>query len=513
MDREEFVARGAEERAPRRREPEFRFPDGWRQEARDAVTLETKIPEPPRPEHLLPRPDPAELRQALDRIDREIEAVVSSQETRRAERKRHLADLRSRNKGAAETLREKRELKKTKYLQPLTDLKARRQSLSADLESVNEKIAQIKAKAGGKPLSRDKLMQLIAERTQEYQSRQYTATEEVRVLQAIDRLKEALSYVLPYEELKKRRDGLRTELDRVIRETTELVAEMKPLNAEIQALAETFDQQKQRRQDEAEAETARPVDDGTRRLSEEIDALGKKRKELLDQRRQLQEDHRARVVDHQKQRFEQLRLEEMRKHQGYLRILEREKREAEEAKAREREEREKEKERLQFKYHAEIALCDRLKAILGDLLRARAAPEVTCTPSVPGEAKQMAEVEEMPLLVGKKSQFKEEEPVVRHRPQRRKKTAEAKSRRLFEDYTVMMLFDQLKILAPATPEEAQTTLRQLDEKKESFLRMREAEIARAEQDPAEATAVELSVVEKEAVALPRVFNEDDFPAL
>lgn len=461
----------------------FQYPEGWREEARRGVTLESKVPENPRADELLPKPDPQRLRQDLDRLEGQLDRLFHTLDRKRAEKKAHLDRLRGKNKGIVEQLKEKRELKKEKFMRPLGELKERRQKLVAEIEGVAEQIAQLRSKAAGRTLSKEELTRLLRKETLEYESRQYTATEEVKVLQSISRLKEALSLVAPADELRKKKEALRAELDRLGAQSSELSAQMKPLSAEIQALSDALGQQRSAEEKEG-AEASRPKDEVTLKLDGEVKLLHEQRLELMEARRKLNEAYKKNLHAHQEQRFEVQRLEEMRKHQAYLRGVERRKKEQEEYEQHKAEERQREKEKLKFKYQAEIALCDRLEHFLAEVLRSKRPAEVA--PEQPAESPvaPTAPVDEgMKVFVGKKGLFKDEEPARPvKKPGKRKQQSDSRSQKLFEDYTVVMLFDELNLLAPNTVPEAEATLAQLQEKKAQFHKMREEEILQAEKN-------------------------------
>ena len=77
----------------------FRYPEDWKEEARRGVTLETRLPENPRPEELLARPDGEALRRELDALQSQLDALGKEREAKREEKRSRLAEMHSKTRG------------------------------------------------------------------------------------------------------------------------------------------------------------------------------------------------------------------------------------------------------------------------------------------------------------------------------------------------------------------------------------------------------------------------------
>lgn len=513
------------------RAPRYQYPDNWKEEAKKDVTLETKIPENPKGEALLEKPSFETLMNEKKKLQKKIDEIADEQSKIKNDRFNFVKELKDQNKGIKQQLKEKIDEKKKKYEKPVSDLRKELDGLKAEQTAIEEKIDNLKSNVGGNLMSKKKLTETINQMDLEYNSRQFKAHEEVKFLDQLEKLKAQQKLLGPYDALKTQLDQKRDQISEKSKELKKLFGEMKPLEKEIGELIEQLGEKKKKdeakEEKEAEGEEnkkEKPQREKTEKeieFDKQLDKLFEERNKLKAKQKELSEKFDSDMLAFEKQQFEIQKLEVKRNYQGYLKREEQRKKDHEDWEKRQLEAKEKEREALKFKYQNEINQCDQLVSILKEAIAKPVEKETKEETKQEQQKGKPAPLEDMQPLIGKKALFKDE-PAPQSKKTQKKKTIPEPKKGLFSDLSVIVLFEQLKLVAPSNATQVENSLQQIKEKKEYFEKLRAEEIANAEKEKNKApeeNGKETESAEKKKEAPPKeeakapALKEEDFPQL
>lgn len=523
----------------RQQRPRFEYPVNWREDAQKDVTLETKIPDNPKGEALLAKPDPAKYSAEKDKIYQKMKELQQTRDGKIQEKRQYVDGLINANKGVLEQIKAKRGEYSEKFGEQINKLKKKKEDLIDKKKNIQNEIDQIKGKFSQKGVNRASLQKQLKELQDEHENTQLSAHREAKILEQMEKLKEQLQQIGPVEELYKKRDALDEDIDKASKELNDLYAKGKPLSEQIQALAAQLDSNRdedsKRREkgkaegDEKKEKPQRQKTDQEKEMDAVIDKLKEEREQLFQKIRDIDTKFGEEYLAYEKQQFEIKRLEAMRSKQQYLKRDEQRKKDAEEYAKRQKEDKEKELNFLKFKYQPEIIECGNLIKLLEEKLReGEKTEEKAKEAEKPEERRAKEDADDLKPLVGKKQQFKEEAKPLSKKQSLKKPPAETGPKKLFNDFWVITAFSKYEILMPNTAAEAEGTLKALREKVEHFEKLRAKELETAErklkehgeaaekgEKPKEenAEAEEKKQKPAEPKKAEKVFKEEDFPQL
>jgi len=174
--------------------------------------------------------------------------------------------------------------------------------------------------------------------------------------------------------------------------------------------------------------------------------------------------------------------------QTQLRKREQRKKEDEEREKKRKEDREKAKELLQYKYQSEIKQCNHLIELFKGLNVKEEEETKQTEQATTAQPKVVQDEtgEELKPLIGKNAEFRDEPVVSKKKKQDKKKVDKVdEKKRILSDHTVLSMFYTLNLVMPTNDTEIDNTIKQLNEKIEYFLKLREEEIKQAEEDEKE----------------------------
>ena len=526
-------------RAPREKAARFQYPLNWKEEIDSAVTLETKIPQLPKKEEQLQKPDFDNLRKVQTDCQNKIEKLFNTIDGLKAEQKRAKEEAYSKNTSVFAELKEK----KTARQQLSDSLKAgkeQKQKLLSEMEAIEEKISKLQKKSfSGKIMDKGEIDRLIKQKEEAYRNKQHTATEEKKHIEELRELKVNLPLMGEHEALKKERDAIDQKLKVVKSENKSLFDKIQDLSGVINVVKAKLDaQDNAKKADEQQLPAGefkerpkRELTQAEQDIRQKIDKLYDDVSKLREKKKEVSKKFDTDMFEYDKQQFEVQKITRMIKNQKKLKYeKEKKEREAESEKYR-KEEEERAKDLIQFKYRIEIESCENLIRILNDQKPENKNQQQLET-ETPVEYKvddKMLKDEGLKLIGRKKGQ--EDEGVkpgqkklnIKKKPS---KAAESKEEdKLFLDIITLQGFTELKVMPPTTINQINDVINQLNEKKSYYHRLREEEVAKA-QTPKEETAGEDKTAEaaEQKEKKPRTegkaenkkkieMNDADFPSL
>lgn len=529
-----------DEKKPRNREdrpqrPRFEYPEDWREQAKKDVTLETKVPENPKGEALLAKPDFAKLQAEQSRNRNRIAELKQDREDKIKEKRQHIDEMFNKNKGIIEQIKAKRAEVNSKYFDKISKLKEEREKVFQQKKAISDEIEAIKNKSGAKSFNIENLTKQLRELEEEHETSQLTAHREARLLDQIDKIRVQLNQVGPFEEKIKKRNALEAPLKKLNEELDVLYKKAKPLNEEIDKLRAQLDSNKEeakKTKEETKTEEGEKKERAPRQKTDlevkidgQIDAIQEEKNKLLQKIRDTDQKFNDNMLNFEKQQFEIRKLEEMRKYQAYLRRQEQRKKDEEEYIKSQAERKEKELEYMKFKFSAEISECGNLIKMLEEKLAEKNAKPEEAAPAPAQDAQPKPVIDEdLKPLISKKAEFKEEpRPSKKH--QKAKKPVPEASKKLFNDYYILAQFAKYEVIMPNSLPEAETAISALKEKVAGYEKQRAADLEVAEkrlaaQKEAAEKGEELAPAEedkpappKEKRKAPKPITEEDFPTL
>lgn len=527
-----------DEKKPRNREdkpqrPRFEYPEDWREQAKKDVTLETKVPENPKGEALLAKPDFAKLQAEQTKNRQRIAELRQEREDKIKQKRQHVDEMFNKNKGIIEQIKAKRAEVNSKYFDKISKLKEEREKLFQQKKALSDEIDAMKNKSGGKSFNIENLTKQLRELEEEHETSQLTAHHEARLLDQIDKLRAQLNQVGPFEEKIKKRNALEAPLKKLNEELDVLYKKAKPLNEEIDKLKAQLDSNKEeakKTKEETKAEEGEKKERAPRQKTDveikidgQIDAIQEEKNKLLQKIRDADQKFNENMLNFEKQQFEIRRLEEMRKYQAYLRRQEQRKKEEEEYIKSQAERKEKELEYMKFKFSTEISECGNLIKLLEEKLAEKNPKPEEAAPVQDAQPKAVID-EDLKPLIGKKVEYKEEARPSKKQHKAKKPVPEA-SKKLFSDYYILAQFAKYEVIMPNSLPEAETAISALKEKISGYEAQRAAELEAAEkrlaaQKEAAEKGEELPPLEeekpeapKEKRRPPKQVTEEDFPTL
>lgn len=346
-------------------------------------------------------------------------------------------------------------------------------------------------------------MALITQKEDFMKNNLKTAQEEKKMLDQIHKMKATLKYLPAIEKLNEQKDEIYKKFkeirDKAKAVQTKISKEKAEMDKLKQKLNENKEEEEKNKKEETELdENGQPVkkkrpltkeeqdiENKIQKIKAEIDELYKKKTERRDRQNEEFKEYEVKKFEKVKAEFTLKIIERLKREQK--------KKEWEERQKKFREEEEKfEKERLKTKYQVEIHLCETL---INDMKNLK--PENNKNEGADGQNEPQSldfnlensefKSENVTLLIGKQNKFGEE-TVERKKKDKRKKPKKVKKAvitdksKLQVDLSKIQQFDKLKILPPNTYAAIDDTIKELEEKREFFLKKREEEIKNAESE-------------------------------
>lgn len=476
------------------RKPRFTPPVDWKEQAQKSVTIDSKIPALPADVERLHKPNYNKLKADLEFCEMEMDKHYKKIDALKDEQKKIRFELKDKNSTLYDELKRLNEEKKT-YAAGLTENKELKNQYKEKISHIEDQLRSVEKKSfSGKLMTKDEINEQLRVKEQQFQNMKKTATEEKKMNDEITKLRNMLKTVPEFDklqkELKKYNEMIR-EINKNNKEVFDKLQKVSDLIGEIKVrLDETNLKIKQEKAEEKEGEKKKYVPSVA---EQQLDAMRQEHfdeiKKMKERKQKLREAYERDWYEFEKQQFELDRIHFMQKIQKTLKRDERERRRKEEEEKQRVYEEEKAKELLQFKYQEEINLCESLVSLLEDL-----KPDKKVDSKLV-ESKELTQhnvnqdlLKQENLVYIKPKKFDEAaEPVVNKKKNKQQKNNKKKevpvvnseTEKVNIHFDTLHLFNELKVVPPATFGQLDSVISQLNEKKSYYLQLREKEMEEA----------------------------------
>ncbi len=545
----------------KKRNHRFVYPENWREDIKQAVTLETEVLAMPKKAEILRRPDVQKLKNSIGTIEENISKNFDQVKIINKELKEINDLIRNKNSGIFAELKILNKEKKG-YYEQMDDLKVQKQKVGDFLNKVDENLKELSKRSYKNKLwKKESLVGIIREKEEKFNNMMKTAQEEKTMREDINKLKKGLKIIPEAEAFRKKKTENLEKMKNLKGKSNKVFEKLQALKKKIHALHMILDENKAKKDQEKkeknkeveqtnEGDWTKEGEDGQKKkrkkrtLTPDEEQLEARKKVFLDeiselknQRKNLRKKFNEDYLAFEKQKFEIKKIEYTSKCKQYLTRNERKKKQAEEnAKYRE-EEAKRAKEALQFKYQKEVGLCENLiKELLA--LKNKDEKKEDEFKNEKSEVKadeKMIQDENLVMMKSKKQMYAEEEQGIkpgmnkkkrRHR-KKKAKVAKVENKMSINLYSLQQ-FDSLKIMPPTNLNAIDGVITELNEKKDYFLNLREEAIKFSEQNPLEFQKqqqkeqdYEEEGEEEEQKKVPKknkkakkvVINDEEFPGL
>lgn len=521
------------------RKPRYEIPEGWMEEVEKTVTIEFKLPSLPADKDRLQRPNFNQMKNQMTFYEEHIQKHFKKIDALKEEQKKIRNELRAKNSTLYDEMNKLVEERKTHS----DVLKANKQSKLALLDEIREidnKLAQYEKKNSGKVMRKKDLVAMLKQKEDEFKNTMKTSAVEKKMMDEINKLKAQLKGIPGFEKLRVARDKKQDVIREMGKKSKVEFEEVQRINGLIDEIRVRLDENHLKiKKEKEEKEKEDPEKKKRREPTQAEQELEKIKQEHYDEIRKLKESKKKLwekfdkdYYEFEKQQFEIRRVGLMQKIQKRLRREERDKKWAEEEEKIKLLEEEKAKELLQFKYADEVNLCESLIHLVDDLRPNKKQEQTT---KFAQEKPANHNVDQSTLnqenLVYIKPKAKEDYNVVNKKKKRQKKNkkkvvvGDVSEQKMTIHFDTLNLFNEIKVLPPTTYGQIDDCIKQLEEKKNYYIELRNKEIEQAKKAPKEQEGEEI-VEEKEEAPVeetqpapkkekkkPIKMNEDNFPTL
>lgn len=494
--------RDKKDRQPRK--PRFTPPENWKAEAEASVTIDSKIPSLPADAERLNRPNYNKLKADLDQADADMDKYYRKIDALKEDAKKVRNEQKDKNSTVFDQLKKLNEDRRV-HSTALAENKELKKQYTDRINAADDKLRDVEKKSfSGKLIRKKELTEMIKQKEEEFANTKKTSAEEKKMSDEIFRLKQMIKTIPEFEKLKDEKQQASELLKEIGKKNKIEFEKMQAISDRITELRGRLDET----QTKAKAERAEEKEkekDGEKKpprvLSEAEQVLEKQRQDqydqiklLKDKKQKLREKFDSDWLEFEKQQFELDRIYFMTKIQKNLKWDEREKRRKEEDAKLKIADEEKAKEALQFKYQAEIDLCEQLASHLDDLKPgSKQSKPFEATKEVTSHNVNSDQLKQENLVYIKPKKFDDTDNVVnKKKTKQQKKTTQQKkdvpatsseTDKVNIHFDTLHLFSEIKVAPPTTIGQIDAAIKQLNEKKEYYLALREKEVESAGKEP------------------------------
>ena len=347
----------------------------WKIELEKTMTIETKIPQAPKENEILLKPDQNLFNQNIDKINTKIEKLHNQIDEIKKEEKDLKDQIYSSNNSEWIELKHLSN-KKREIIEKIQKNKKDKADIEARLLELDTNISKIKKKAvSGKVMSKEELEKLISDKESEYKNKLKTATEEKKFLEEISQLKSMMP--------------LSGEVGKVKADLNKLTLMKKEINQVNKSLGDEIDEinkqadsirlklnlpDKREKNEEEKTEKTEKKEKPKRELTKEELDLKAKRSALFDQieklklqRKEVRDKYNDQYDAFIKQQDEIYKIKFMTGLMKKIKYDENKRKWEADKDKRKEEELEKIKASVSAKFNDEIETCDYLSGVLEQL--------------------------------------------------------------------------------------------------------------------------------------------------
>ena len=486
------------------RKPRFVAPENWKSEADASVTIDSKIPNLPNETERLQRPNYNKLKADLDQAEADMDKHYRKIDNLKEDAKNVRNAQKDKNSSTFDELKKLNEDRKV-HSTALAENKQLKQQYTDKINNIDDKLREVEKKSfSGKLMRKKELTDLIKQREEEFANTKKTSAEEKKMSDEINRLRAMIKAIPEFEKLKDERQKYTELLKEIGKKNKAEFDKMQKVSDRITELRGRLDENaakaKQEKAEKGEEGEKKEGEKKVRVLSEAEQEIEKLRQQQYDQiklikdrKQQMRDKYEADWTAYEKQQHELDKIYYMQKLQKNLKREEREKRRKEEDEKFKLADEEKAKEALQFKYADEINLCEQLTSHLEDL-KPDKKQNKTFVPNseITAHNVNADQLKQENLVYIKPKKFDESENVVNKKKNKQAKGKQAKkeapvavgeSDKLNIHFDTLHLFNDVKVAPPTTYGQIDNVIKQLNEKKEYYIALREKEIESALANP------------------------------
>jgi len=522
------------------RKPRYEIPEGWMEEVEKMVTLDFKLPVLPADKDRIQRPNFNQMKNQMAFYEGEIQKHYKKIDNLKEEQKKIRNELRAKNSTLYDEMNKLVEERKT-HSDVLKRNKQTKLGLLDQIKEIDNKLAVYEKKNNGKVMRRKDLMALLKQKEDEFKNTKKTAAEEKKMMEEINKLRAQLKGIPAFEKLRDSREKKQDVIRELGKKSKAEFEEVQRINSLIDEIRVRLDENHLKIKQEKEEKEKDPEKKKRREPTKAEQELEKIKQDHYDEvkkhkesKKKLWEKFDKDYYEFEKQQFEIRRVGLMQKIQKRLRREERDKKWAEEEEKIKLLEEEKAKELLQFKYADEINLCESLINLVDDLRpnKKQEQPQKLAE-TKPVDHKVDQNVLNQENLVYIKPKEKQDYNVVNKKKKRQKKnkkkvvTGDINEQKMTIHFDTLNLFNDIKVIPPSTYGQIDDCIKQLEEKKNYYIELRNKEIEDANNAPKQQEGEEGDDIQEEKPEpveetkpapkkeskKPIKMNEDNFPAL
>lgn len=484
------------EKEPTRKVVRFTPPEDWKEQAEKLVTIDYKIPALPEDNEYLLKPSYNKLMDDLNYYEDEIEKQYVEIDYIKDEQKRVRYEQRNKNATVYDELK-KLNSERSGYSAILGENKKMKSQYMDKINHIDDQLKSIEKKQfSGKFTKKKELLELIRQKEEEFKNSKKTSMEEKKMNDDITRLKVMIKTLPELDSLHEEKKKI-YELMREVGEISKVEYEkLKKVNEQIAEAKLKLEENDQKTKQDKEKEKEEAEEEGKKKhvpSAQEQELEAKKQvhydniKNLKEEIQKTREKYDNDWFAYDKQNFEVDNIYFMEKIQKKLKWEEREKKWKEEDEKKRAYEAVKAKEMLQFKYQAEIDLCESLAATLEDLKPNKKEHKIVWDQKeVIQHNVNQDELKKEGLLYVKPRKFDEvvdsQVNKKKNKPQKSKKKEvpieNIENEKVSIHFDTLHLFNEIKVAPPTTLGQLDSVISQLNEKKEYYLKLREEDIAK-----------------------------------
>lgn len=534
---------GHSKESPKRRHEPRQRNDDWKIDLEKTLTADSKVPQPPKEEELLKRPDQNNFKMAMEKTNKKIEKLFAEIEELKKQERDLREEIFAKNNAEFVELR-KLGAQRKELASKLDGSKKAKEEIKAQIQVLEDKKSKLEKKGvNGRVLPKERLEEIIAEKEKEHKNSLKTAADEKRYLDEITRLKEAMPLI---NEINK----IQVQIDALYKRQKEINATNKPILNELDGLRSKADALRaklglgDKKEEGEKTEEKDKKEKPKRELTQEEKDLQAKRQQLFEQigrlkdsKNELYEKHQKEYEAFHQQQDEIYRIKFMNNVVKKLKEAEKRRKWEADKEKRQKEEVDRAKVKAAAKFNEDIEICESLAGEMEQIRFREKMREESFAGAT--ETKKDFKVDDKSLkeanlviLKPKKDESEGVQPGQRKMGKKGKKTdtetqpAEAK---LDIPSATLTSLAKMGIPAPANLAELDKVVETVRAKKEGLVRQRDEAIAKAEEqlkaegemkEAKEVADLEKQIEEesspKKEESAPRKdvnFDERSFPAL
>lgn len=531
------------------RKPRYEIPEGWMEECENTVTKDMKLPSLPSDKDRIQRPNFNKMKNDMAFYESKIQERFKKIDSLKEEQRKIRNAMWEKNSTLYDELKKLNEERKV-HSEVLKKNKKKKEELLGKINQIDNQLKDFEKKSGsgsGRVMRKKELTDLLKQKQDEFKNTKKTSAMEKKMVEEMNKLKSQLKTIPGFEKLKVARGKKSDVIREISKQNKAEFEEIQRINSLCDAIRVKLDENTlkiKKEKEEKEKEEGGKKKKMPSKAETELEAMKQEHydeiKKLKESKKGLWEKFDKDYYEFEKQQFEVRKVGFMQKIQKRLRREEREAKWKEEEEKFKLMEEEKVKELLQFKYAEEINLCESLLNLVDDMRPDKKKEEgKTFTVAKPTTHKVDETLLNEENLVYIKPKVKEDNVVNRKKKKRQKKnkkkafTGDINEQKVTIHFDTLNLFNEIKVVPPSTYGQIDECVKQLNEKKEYYLELRNKEIENAdkveekkegeeeleevkeekEEKEEEKKEEEVKKVKKQPKKKAIKMNEDNFPTL